>query len=119
MYYQLRLKNGGIGNFSSGTVVMQDGSTRPLTPEDIQIDVLDMWDSPLGGEYPSEWRMRIPSEGLEMKITPYINNQEMNVSVRYWEGAVRIEGTSSDGQAISGNGYVEMTGYTGDAGGRS
>lgn len=119
MYYQLRLQDGGIDDFSSGTVVMQDGSTHPLTPEDIQIDVADMWQSDLGGEYPSEWRMRIPSEGLEIKIMPYISNQEMNVSVRYWEGAVSVEGTSSDGQAISGNGYIEMTGYSGKAGGRS
>ena len=41
-------------------------------------------------------------------------DQELDVSVRYWEGAVRIEGTV-DGETVSGHGYVEMTGY-GDAG---
>ena len=34
----------------------------------------------------------------------------MNVSVRYWEGAVRIEGTARSAP-VSGVGYVEMTGY--------
>ena len=38
---------------------------------------------------------------------------ELDVLVRYWEGAVRIEGTV-DGEAVSGHGYVEMTGYGDD-----
>ena len=34
----------------------------------------------------------------------------MQVSFIYWEGAVRLEGTSG-GAAVGGNGYVELTGY--------
>jgi predicted secreted hydrolase len=37
-------------------------------------------------------------------------DQEMDVSYTYWEGAVEVNGTSR-GVLISGNGYVEMTGY--------
>ena len=35
-------------------------------------------------------------------------NQELDVSVRYWEGAVRVE--NPDG-TLQGRGYVELTGY--------
>ena len=52
----------------------------------------------------------MPAEGLDLEITPYISDQELETIVRYWEGAVRIDGTSS-GQPISGSGYVELTGY--------
>jgi predicted secreted hydrolase len=34
----------------------------------------------------------------------------MRVSFPYWEGAVRFTGTSG-GAAVTGNGYVELTGY--------
>ena len=34
--------------------------------------------------------------------------------LRYWEGAVDYSGTSS-GRKISGRGYLEMTGYGGQA----
>ncbi|MGI9176041.1 MAG: lipocalin family protein, partial [Rhodothermales bacterium] len=50
------------------------------------------------------------SESLTLTITPYLPDQEMETSVRYWEGAVRIEGTSGE-KNISGSGYIEMTGY--------
>lgn len=34
----------------------------------------------------------------------------MDVSVRYWEGAVEIEGMKNK-KSILGKGYVELTGY--------
>jgi predicted secreted hydrolase len=43
-------------------------------------------------------------------ITPLINDQKLNVTYRYWEGAVCIKG-KKNGQDISGQGYVELTGY--------
>jgi predicted secreted hydrolase len=118
MYYQFRLRDGGVDPLSSGKVILDDGSTLALTPEDVQIQVLDYWKSPRGGSYPSKWRMRIPSQATDLEITPYISDQELGVSVRYWEGAVRIRGTFK-GQPISGNGYVELTGYSTGFGGRS
>ncbi len=30
--------------------------------------------------------------------------------MRYWEGAVRVEGTAG-GESVTGEGYVELTGY--------
>ena len=96
--------------FELGTVVEADGSHRSIEPGEVRLDVLDKWQSPRGGTYPSRWRFRLPAEGLDIEITPYISDQELDAIVRYWEGAVRIEGTSS-GSPVSGSGYVELTGY--------
>jgi predicted secreted hydrolase len=54
--------------------------------------------------------MRIPEYDLDLTITSYFPGQEMDVSVRYWEGAVQIDGTAG-GADLSGRGYVELTGY--------
>jgi predicted secreted hydrolase len=69
--------------------------------------VLDRWQSPRSkANYPSGWRLRIPSEEIDVRIEPLVADQELDVSFRYWEGAVKIEGSSP------GKGYVEMTGYS-------
>jgi predicted secreted hydrolase len=47
---------------------------------------------------------------LELTIDPWLPDQEMDVSFTYWEGAVRIAGTA-DGETVTGNGFVELTGY--------
>ncbi len=110
MYYQLRPRDGVGNGFDLGTLVATDGSYSPLGAADVNIQVLDHWESPLGGTYPSRWRFRIPSEGLDIEITPYVSDQELDTVVRYWEGAVRIEGTAN-GNPVEGSGYVELTGY--------
>ena len=110
MYYQLRRHDGTPSPFTSGVLVEPDGTTRPLGPGDVEIDVLDTWTSPRGGTYPARWQLRVLPADINLTITPYLPDQELDVSVRYWEGAVRIEGTAA-GTAVSGNGYVELTGY--------
>lgn len=111
MYYQLRLRDGGVDPYSKGTLVAADGSSRTLAAADLRLDVLRTWPSPRsGGEYPSGWRLQVPSEGIDLRITPHLDDQELQLTVLYWEGAVRIEGTAG-GRAVSGDGYVELTGY--------
>jgi ABC-type lipoprotein export system ATPase subunit len=44
------------------------------------------------------------------KSTPLMADQELNLSFRYWEGAVRVSGTRA-GSQVTGVGYVELTGY--------
>ncbi|MGE5679879.1 MAG: lipocalin-like domain-containing protein [Bacillota bacterium] len=110
MYYQMREKDGRPDQFSNGVVIDKDGNTKPLKPEQVELSVLQSWQSPLGGIYPSGWRLKIPEEKMDLEITPYIKDQELNVSLHYWEGAVKISGTSA-GKNLQGSGYVELTGY--------
>ena len=110
MYGVLRPRDVNGDAFELGTVVEADGSHRSIAPGEVRLDVLDEWQSPRGGTYPSRWRFRMPADGIDLELTPYISDQELDAIVRYWEGAVRIEGTSR-GNPVSGSGYVELTGY--------
>ena len=117
MYYQLRQTGGAPSRFSEGMLVGPQGEVTRLTREDVRLDVLNRWTSPGGPTYPAGWRLRVPSENIDLTVTPYFEDQVMDTSVRYWEGAVRVEGTA-DGYPTDGSGYVELTGY-GEGGGSS
>jgi predicted secreted hydrolase len=54
--------------------------------------------------------LRVPAENLELNVAARIEDQEMDGAVRYWEGAVSVEGIAA-GKPVTGEGYVEMTGY--------
>jgi predicted secreted hydrolase len=111
MFYQLRRKDGQQDSNSAGSFVLADSTKVPLKIQDVTIKVLDTWRSPHSRiSYPSQWRLSVPSRKLEIDIVPLINDQELNVSFRYWEGAVRVDGTKN-GKTVSGQGYVELTGY--------
>lgn len=110
MIYRIRRKDGTPDPSSSGTVVAVDGTARILAASDAELQVTDRWRSPVTGvEYPSRWRLKIPSERLDLDIVPMVAGQELVVTFRYWEGAVRV--VSVAGGAPLGNGYVELTGY--------
>ena len=115
MLYQIRRDDGSIDPYSRGSHIDAQSQVTGLdrSAGDFEIEVLDTWTSPdSGAVYPSGWRVTVPEYGLDLTIEPLLADQEMNLSTVYWEGAVRVEGTRS-GQAISGVGYVELTGYDG------
>ena len=113
MFYAFRRDDGSIDPVSGGALVEVDGSTRQLSVDEVVIQVNDTWRSPAtGAEYPAQWQISIPSAGIELTVEPWIAGQEMQTTFVYWEGAVRISGVS-DGVPVSGNGYVELTGYAG------
>lgn len=110
--YHLRASNGESSPFSSGSVSAADreGETA-LGRDDFIFEARDYWTSPASGaRYPVGWSLRVPSANLDLEVRPLIPNQEMNLSVRYWEGAVAATGTR-DGDPITGRGYLELTGY--------
>lgn len=113
MYYQLRTTDGGTHPASAGTLVAREGGSRRLRGEDLHLEVLDTWRSPVtGAAYPSRWRLEVASEELSLEIEPLLADQELRLSVLYWEGAVRFDGARA-GRPVSGRGYVELTGYGG------
>jgi predicted secreted hydrolase/threonine/homoserine/homoserine lactone efflux protein len=111
MVFQIRRADGSVDPFSSGTLVAPDGSTRHLGRDDFEIRVDGGWRSPSSGAtYPAEWRIEVPTAEMALEVAPYLADQELDVSYTYWEGAVRVSGDRA-GSAVSGSGYVEMTGY--------
>jgi predicted secreted hydrolase len=111
MFFEIRQKDGSRDPASSGTLVAADGKTRGLRAADVEAPALGQWTSPRSGaSYPARWRLRLPSEDLDLEIEPLVADQEMRTSFTYWEGAVRVSGTTR-GRPVSGRGYVELTGY--------
>jgi hypothetical protein len=46
MLFQIRREDGSLEPASSGTFILPDGSTQPLSLEDWELEVLDTWTSP-------------------------------------------------------------------------
>lgn len=114
MYYQLRNNDGSVSRFTTGSFIDPDGNKVTIDPEDVELEVLDTWESPNSRSvYPSQWVMRIPRFDLELELATLFPDQEMDVSVRYFEGALEISGEMNE-MEIEGNGFIEMTGYEED-----
>ena len=111
MFYRLRHRDGGMDSFSKGILVEPGGQTRLLRGNDVELQPLGQWVSPhTGDRYPSGWRLRLPAEHLDLTVTPKVADQEMRLTVRYWEGAVAVSGQARD-RPVTGQGYLEMTRY--------
>lgn len=115
MLYRLRRRDGTTDAASSGTLVAGDGESRTLARDEATVEVLDEWTSPRSGtRYPARWRVRVEAAGLDLVLTPVLADQELDLAVRYWEGAVRVAGQAR-GRPVGGAGYVELVGYAGSA----
>jgi predicted secreted hydrolase len=111
MVFQIRREDGGLELASSGTLVEADGSVQRLRLSDVDLAATTRWTSPQSGaEYPARWYLAVPSAEIDLQIEPWLDAQELRSSFTYWEGAVKVRGTSR-GQPVEGNGYVELTGY--------
>lgn len=111
MFYRLRTRDGNAHAFSQGTLVAPDGSVRQLEPDNVRLEVREHWTSTRTDiRYPSRWHLNILDDDVRLQIEPYMADQELDVSVRYWEGAVKVTGTRR-GAPVRGHGYVELVGY--------
>lgn len=111
MLFQIRQADGSVSAESSGSLINARSEVTRLTRDDSSVEILDHWQSPYGGAvYPAGWRVHVPSAGLDLTIEPLVADQELRISLPYWEGAVRLSGTA-DGTRVGGYGYVELTGY--------
>jgi len=118
MFYRLRRRDGTVDPHSTGTLVRAGGEVERLSWNELDLEVLKRWRSPRGVEYPARWQVRLPEHDLALTVTPVLANQEHDLSVRYWEGAVDVTGSRA-GAPVQGRGYVELAGYgEGDRRGR-
>ena len=110
MVYSLRKQDHSQSRWSSGVFVYHH-QTQTLPAESFQIEVLELWTSPNSQKtYPSGWSLNIPSQQLELVITPKMKQQEHLFQFHYWEGAAAVKGTRKN-QSVRGNAYVELVGY--------
>lgn len=86
--------------FTSGTFLAPDGTSTQVTG--LTLTPLQTAHT-AGRDIPVVWSLRLP--GHDLVITALNPDAWMDASVPYWEGPVRISGSSA------GMGYLEMTGY--------
>jgi predicted secreted hydrolase len=116
MLYHFRRKDGSVDAFSSGTYIDAAGKTTHLTAKDFRLDAAGAsWKSPTtGANYPIDWKMEIPQLAITLEAKTPLAAQELTgqskLSPNYWEGAITLTG-SRNGEALSGVGYLELTGY--------
>jgi predicted secreted hydrolase len=114
MIYQMRLRQGGIDSHSNGKWIAADGATAALAADEFQLNPDKYWMSPASkANYPVGWKLTIPKLNLDLEVAPAVEDQELNVSVVYWEGCIRVKGRR-DGKPVEGVGYLELTGYRGE-----
>jgi len=98
-----------------GTLVEAGGRVRHLPRTAFEWEVTGSWTSPAtGARYPAGWRITVPGDNLEIELTPTAADQELDTrattGVVYWEGSQVVRAVR-DGRALSGEAYVELTGY--------
>lgn len=113
MFYNLRRHDGAVDSHSAGTWIDAAGKATQLHYNDVVIEVSEYWQSEQGDRYPMGWTISVPILDLRIEVAPVLRNQELITTVRYWEGAVDVKGTSGQ-EVINGRGYVELTGYAGN-----
>jgi len=106
MFYRMRGRDGLMQPFSSGVLVMRNGDAVPLSHEQLELEPVRRWRSDRGTDYPVAWSLKIPGHALDLRIEAAFDEQEMPLTVRYWEGAVTVSGSQQ------GVGYLELSGYT-------
>ncbi|MFH4627204.1 lipocalin-like domain-containing protein [Vibrio alginolyticus] len=102
--FQLRDSKTGQASYSSARLMQQDGAGIAISQKDIQLKATKQTEIQ-GRKYPTQWRVSIPNQQIELTVSALNPNAKMPLSVPYWEGPVRIKGSHS------GTGYMELTGY--------
>jgi predicted secreted hydrolase len=110
MYYQLRTKDGGVHDFSRGILVDQQGNVQNLLRSQVSLEPLRYWHAADGTSYPVDWRLRVDNLAIDIEVRAALDDQLMDHTVHYWEGAVDVSGSHR------GRGYLELSGYAGNPG---
>lgn len=105
MFYRMRDHQGKAQIFSNGVLVDKLGQSVKLNLKNTNLVPTDYWPNSEGVRYPIAWQLEVPEHQLSISIRAAFEDQEMDHSVRYWEGVVKVSGTQS------GVGYLEMSGY--------
>jgi predicted secreted hydrolase len=102
MAFRMRLKD--QNDYITGSFISHDGAQTPLPPSTIDLQALSttlIQNRPM----PLEWRLSVPSQNIDIKITAIKEDQWNNALVPYYEGMVTVIGSHE------GKGFLELTGY--------
>lgn len=99
-----RLRDSAGEGFTSGTWISANGTPTPFLPGDLTVTPVSTA-SVAGRTVPVVWHLALPAKELAITVTAINDTAWVDGRFPYWEGPVRISGSTS------GIGYLEMTGY--------
>ncbi|MBZ0216258.1 MAG: hypothetical protein K8F25_06895, partial [Fimbriimonadaceae bacterium] len=101
------------GDAVEGFAVHFVPGSDPRVVNDVRLTELRRWTSPKTMvSYPIEWRVEIPSLGVDLTFSPFTDDQEIpvfGVINAIWEGVGLVDGTI-DGHAVQGRARLELQG---------
>ncbi|MGF1528276.1 MAG: lipocalin-like domain-containing protein [Candidatus Competibacterales bacterium] len=99
---------------TTGVLIDAQGSVELLRSQDVKLIKDGRFQSAIDGAvYPARWQLTLPYRDLSLAVTPLVADQELDLSLRYWSGAVTVEGHLGEAP-IGGTGHVQLTGYSSD-----
>lgn len=108
-FFQLRRKDCRVDSFNHGTMLSAQGERVDYQAAELKISPARTWRDGTGTEWPIDWSVDLGGERFE--IVALFPDQVMSTGITYWEGIVAVR---QAGERI-GTGYLEMTGYSGEA----
>ncbi|MEZ9877478.1 lipocalin-like domain-containing protein [Vibrio breoganii] len=102
--FQLRDSSTDEANYAHAKLMHEDGSGQTFSKDDITLKAIEQTNIE-GRPYPTTWRVKIPSQHIDLSVSALNPMAKMPLTVPYWEGPVSISGSHS------GSGYMELTGY--------
>jgi predicted secreted hydrolase len=104
-----RLRQADRDHWISGSWVDLQGHATTLAPADVVFEPLatNAVTSATGRvrDLPLSWRVALPAKGLSWTVSPVAVDHWLDTAFPYWEGPVRVQGSTT------GRGYLELTGY--------
>ena len=103
MLFQVREAQGEP--YRAGTWISQEGAPQALQGRQLQLEPIAWTVQQNGRRVPTRWRVQVPGHGVDVEVDALETKAWMQTRYPYWEGPVRLSGSTS------GSGYLEMTGY--------
>lgn len=104
MLYQLRTTGGGVHPYSAGYATDAGGAQQAVDLPGLQLRELASWTSPQGVAYPVHWSLQW--QGRPLEVRAIVQEQWMDLSLPYWEGAVEVR--EAQNGVLLGRGYLEL-----------
>lgn len=103
MLFQVREAEGEA--YKAGTWINPQGQAQALQGGQVMLEPLSWTTQANGKRVPTRWRVRLPGHAVDVQVEAIETQAWMNTRFPYWEGPVRVSGSTP------GRGYLEMTGY--------
>nr|WP_217702198.1 lipocalin-like domain-containing protein [Vibrio ostreicida] len=102
--FQLRQTKASDHGYAHARLMYRNGQSRAIEQQEIKLRATE-YTQIQGRDYPTQWALDIESQQINLRLSALNVYAKMPLTIPYWEGPIRFEGSHS------GLGYMELTGY--------